>query len=207
VVEAGVDQIPGSSNDWNTVQNFVSVKNGDTQLVFGSPETALMQFGGINTGRYDATAKPEKPYVIGWPMNNYWVTNFAVDQRGEFEWSYYFTSSADVSNIFSTQFGWNARVPLLGRVIPAGKTESNNEFKSVFEEFPDNVLLVNSKPLLDENAVILHLRELNGNTTNFAVEGIKTFQIQEVDVLGKSAKNLENVALLPYETKFIKVVW
>ena len=47
------------------VQNFVSVKNEDTQLVIGSPETALMQFGGINTGRYDASAKPEKPYVIG----------------------------------------------------------------------------------------------------------------------------------------------
>ena len=207
VIEAGVDQIPGSSNDWNTVQNFVSVKNEDTQLVFGSPETALMQFGGINTGRYDASAKPEKPYVIGWPMNNYWVTNFAVDQRGEFEWTYYFTSSADVSNSFSTQFGWNARIPLLGRVIPAGKTERNTDFESVFEEFPNNVLLVNSKPLTGENAVIFHLRELNGEQTNFAVKGINTFQTQEVDVLGESPNDVASVALLPYETKFIKVKW
>ena len=207
VIEAGVDQIPGSSNDWNTVQNFVSVRNDDTQLVFGSPETALMQFGGINTGRYDADAKPENQHVIGWPMNNYWVTNFAVDQRGEFEWTYYFTSSSDVTNSFSTKFGWNARIPLLGRVIPAGKSGNNDKLKSVFDEFPTNVLLVNSKPLTDENAVILHMRELDGNKTNFAVKGINIFQMQEVDVLGESAKNISQIELLPYETKFIKVKW
>jgi hypothetical protein len=207
VIEAGVDQIPGSSNDWNTVQNFVSVKNDDTQLVFGSPETALMQFGGINTGRYDAEAKPEKPYVIGWPMNNYWVTNFAVDQRGEFEWTYYFTSSSNVTNSFSTQFGWNARIPLLARVIPEGKTVVSEDFKSIFDEFPKNVLLINSKPLMDENAVIFHMRELDGNKTKFMVKGINIFQMQEVDVLGKSIKNINELELLPYETKFIKVKW
>lgn len=207
VIESGVDQIPGSSNDWNTVQNFVSVRNDDSQLVFGSPETALMQFGGINTGRYDAAAKPQNQHIIGWPMNNYWVTNFAVDQRGEFEWTYYFTSSSDVSNSFSTHFGWNARIPLLGRVIPAGKSVENNKFKSVFNEFPENVLLINSKPLVDEDAVVFHIRELNGEKSNFVVKGISNFQLQEVDVLGQSAKNVNEVKLLPFETKFIKVSW
>ena len=208
VIEAGVDQIPGSSNDWNTVQNFVSIKNDDTQFVFGSPETALMQFGGINSGRYDASAKPEKPYVIGWPMNNYWVTNFAVDQRGEFEWTYYFTSSSDVSNTFSTQFGWNARVPLLARVIPAGNLSSKNSFKPVLNEFPENVLLVNSKPSENESAVVFHMRELDGIKTSFVPQGMKEYHFQEVDVLGKSASNnIEEIELLPYETKFIKVTW
>lgn len=207
VMEAGVDQIPGSSNDWNTVQNFVSVKNDNAQFVFGSPETALMQFGGINTGRYNADAKPDKPYVIGWPMNNYWVTNFAVDQRGEFEWTYYFTSTADVSNSFSTQFGWNARVPLLGRVIPAGKSNGKNDFKSVFDEFPENVLLINARPSESENAVVFHMRELDGLKTSFVPNGIKRYQFQEVDVLGKSAKSINEVELLPKETKFIKVTW
>ena len=207
VIEAGKEQIPGSSNDWNTVQNFVSVKNNNTQLVFGSPETALMQFGGINTGRYKAGAKPEKPYVIGWPMNNYWVTNFAVDQRGEFEWTYYFTSSQDISNSFSTHFGWNARIPLIARVIPSGKSHTNNNLKTAFNEFPENILLVNAKPLANENAVIFHLRELNGNKTNFSINGIREFQLQEADVLGNSQKNINQIELLPYETKFIKVNW
>ena len=140
-------------------------------------------------------------------MNNYWVTNFAVDQRGEFEWTYYFTSSADVSNSFSTHFGWNARVPLLGRVIPAGKSNSSNDFKSVFDEFPENVLLINAKPSESENAVVLHMRELDGVKTSFVPKGIKRYQFQEVDVLGKSPKNINEVELLPNETKFIKVRW
>jgi hypothetical protein len=29
--------------------------------------------------------------------------------------------------------------------------------------------------------------------------------MQEVDVLGKSAKNIDEIELFPYETKFIKV--
>jgi len=81
------------------------------------------------------------------------------------------------------------------RKLIAGKTEQTNDFKSVFEEFPYNVLLVNSKPLMNENAIIFHIRELNGEKTNSAIKGINTFQTQEVD----------NVALLPYETKFLKV--
>jgi hypothetical protein len=60
---------------------------------------------------------------------------------------------------------------------------------------------------MDENAVIFHMRELDGNKTKFMVKGINIFQMQEVDVLGKSIKNINELELLPYETKFIKVKW
>ncbi|MBT6005246.1 MAG: glycosyl hydrolase family 38, partial [Prolixibacteraceae bacterium] len=58
-IRAGVDQIPGSANDWNTVQNYARVKNENAQILLSSQEIPLMQFGGINTGRYKAGAIPE----------------------------------------------------------------------------------------------------------------------------------------------------
>ncbi len=58
VIEAGKDQIKGSSNDWYTVQDFTSVKNDVSQIIIGCPEMPLMQLGAINTGRYIAGALP-----------------------------------------------------------------------------------------------------------------------------------------------------
>ncbi len=59
VIETGRDQIRGSSNDWYTVQNFTAVRNDEMQIVMGSNEMPLMQFGAINTGRYKAGALPQ----------------------------------------------------------------------------------------------------------------------------------------------------
>ena len=81
-IEAGIDQIPGSSNDWYTVQNFAAVRSPGVQVVMGSPEIPLMQFGAINTGRYQSGAVPQTTNMYSWPMNNYWTTNFNADQTG-----------------------------------------------------------------------------------------------------------------------------
>ncbi len=59
-IEAGVDQIPGSSNDWYTVQNFATARNAESQVVMGSQEIPLMQFGAIS----DYTTKDHLLYNI-----------------------------------------------------------------------------------------------------------------------------------------------
>jgi alpha-mannosidase len=91
-IRAGIDQIPGSANDWNTVQNYARLSNGNAQIMLSSPENPLMQFGGINTGRFEAGATPETTHIYGWPMNNYWVTNFNAEQHGGHTWVYSITS-------------------------------------------------------------------------------------------------------------------
>ena len=116
-IEAGVDQIPGSSNDWYTVQNFAAARSSDVQVVMGSPEIPLMQFGAINTGRYQAGAVPQTTNMYSWPMNNYWTTNFNADQTGGLQWSYFITSSADTTAGFATRFAWENRIPFLARVL------------------------------------------------------------------------------------------
>ena len=123
VIETGKDQIKGSSNDWYTVQNFTSVRNDSTQLVMGCAEMPLMQFGAINTGRYQAGAMPQSTNLFSWPMNNYWVTNFNADQRGGHSWTYYLTTSSNVSNGFATRFGWGAEFLFLPGLFRAQEQE------------------------------------------------------------------------------------
>ena len=36
IVRPGLDQIPGSSSDWQTVQNFLAVRHPQGQIVWGS---------------------------------------------------------------------------------------------------------------------------------------------------------------------------
>ncbi|MCD6354529.1 MAG: hypothetical protein J7L95_03180 [Prolixibacteraceae bacterium] len=61
-----------------------------------------MQFGGINTGRYKAGATPEATHIFGWPMNNYWTTNFNAEQHGGITWSYSISSAGNNSQTTAT---------------------------------------------------------------------------------------------------------
>lgn len=210
-IEAGVDQIPGSSNDWYTVQNFAAARSSDVQVVMGSPEIPLMQFGAINTGRYQAGAVPQTTNMYSWPMNNYWTTNFNADQTGGLQWSYFITSSADTTAGFATRFAWENRIPFLTRVLQAGDREDKDAPScGTFLTFrPDNLLLVNMAPVEGERAVMLHLRETDGRPAAFAVtsDEVKIRKVTVCDVTGKPVGGKDEAEFNPWESKFIKLSW
>jgi len=209
VVEAGKDQIPGSSNDWNTVQKYAALRSNDAQIIIGSPEIPLMQFGGINTGRYKAGAMPETSHLYSWPMNNYWVTNFNPDQKGEHQWSYYLTSGSDASNGGAARFGWGARIPFLTRILPGGGTGDQVWEKSMIPGWPENVMLANAQPVEGEQAIIIQIRETNGQPADLALikqlSG-KPFTLQQVNALGEAIANGTSL-IKPYGYGFFKLNW
>lgn len=210
-IEAGVDQIPGSSNDWYTVQNFAAARSPDVQVVMGSPEIPLMQFGAINTGRYQAGAVPQTTNMYSWPMNNYWTTNFNADQTGGLQWSYFITSSADTTAGFATRFAWENRIPFLTRVLQAGDREDKDapSCGTFLTLRPDNLLLVNMAPVEGERAVMLHLRETDGRPAAFAVtsDEVKIRKVTVCDVTGRPVGGRDEAEFNPWESKFIKLSW
>jgi alpha-mannosidase len=207
IIETGKDQIKGSSNDWYTVQNFTAIRNKESQVVMGCGEMPLMQFGAINTGRYQAGAMPQSTHLFSWPMNNYWVTNFNADQRGGHSWTYYMTSADNATNNFATRFGWGARVPFLTRIIPGSGTGDNNHEGSFITGWPENVLLVSAQPDSDGRHIILHLRETGGIETTLTLKnGVtgKAFTITEVDPAGKEIQgNSQRIG--PLESRFFSI--
>ena len=208
-IEAGVDQIPGSSNDWYTVQNFATARSERSQVVMGSPEIPLMQFGAINTGRYEAGAVPQSTNMYSWPMNNYWVTNFNADQMGELQWSYFITSSTDNSIGYATRFAWENRIPFLTRVLQADeRSTAGFPAASLLKIVPQNLFLVNMRPVEGERAVMLQLREIDGKPARFeATSGKIAIQsIEERDVVGAPISDA-SLDFAPWENKFIKISW
>lgn len=204
IIETGKDQIKGSANDWYTVQNFTSVKSQNAQLVLGCGEMPLMQFGAINTGRYQAGAMPQSTHIFSWPMNNYWVTNFNAEQRGGHQWTYYFTSSTDVTNSFAAHFGWGSRIPFLTRVLPGDGIGKNIPEKSMISGWPSNCMLISAKPAENGKSILIHIRETEGREAPLKlINGItgKPFIMTETDVNGSGVPD-QLKTIKAFESKF-----
>ena len=217
-VVPGKDQLEGSASDWNGIQNFVAVKNERSQLVVVSPEIPLVQLGGINLGNFSRTAHPASNAIYSWVFNNYWTTNFRAYQEGELKWTYKVTSTLDTSNVFSTKFGWNERVPMPARVFPARGKDTLAFGKSLLA-LKENLLLVSIRPSSDKSGVILHIRETGGQKCSLPWDDplssfldLHTYTRArlafEVSVLEEKISNIMNrLDFEPYETKFVKLVF
>ncbi len=206
-VRAGIDQIPGSSNDWNTVQNYARLSNGAAQIMLSSPGIPLMQFGGINTGRFEAGATPTTTHMYGWPMNNYWTTNFNAEQHGGINWVYTLTSMAGNGSDEASRFGWGNRTPFLTRVLPGSGPGDAGWQKSFIQNWPENLLLVSALPAEDGKSSIFHVREIAGREGDFNItSGLNGSKLKfmQVDATGLPVQN-GNTRILPLETKFFRV--
>jgi hypothetical protein len=210
IVVPGKDQLEGTSSDWNTIQSFAAVKGKDSQIVFCSPEMPLVQFGDINTGKFDYISDPKHPWIFSWPFNNFWTTNFRASQEGEHKWSYRITSGEDTTRSFATRFGWSNRVPMLTRVQPAGKSGIPMKPVSYLNLDIPGLLLVSMKSAEDDNGIILHLREVNGKALSINAESIinnvKAKSISEVSIIGKEIQPIEKeITFKPCEVKFLRI--
>ncbi|GHT58890.1 hypothetical protein AGMMS50239_04320 [Bacteroidia bacterium] len=208
VVCSGENQIEGTASDWNTVQNFVAARNGKSQFIVGSDKAPLFQMGGICTGQYQRKKVYEKPHVYSWVTNNYWTTNFRASQEGELRWSYYLTSTDDVSNSKAYRFGWGSRVPIYARVTPEGKPNELPLAYSSFRFNNDNFLMTSITPSISNGYVLLNVRELDGKQTKMQLldNNNKALNFSIVNLIEEPIEeNLKEIDFLPFGNKFIKI--
>lgn len=210
LVNPGQNQLEGTASDWNTVQTFAAVQNPKAQILWSSVDVPLVQLGGINTGRFYYKHRPEKPHIYSWVLNNYWTTNFRASQEGEMKWTYTISSAPDTTKAHATRFGWENKVPMLGRVVPAGQAAQENApaTRSLINLNLPNLLLVNARPVRERQGVLLHLRETEGKPVVLDIGSLLKqngmSMAHEVNVLGELQKKLsQSVRIEEYETKFI----
>ncbi len=211
IVRPGLEQIPGSSSDWQTIQNFLVVRHEQGQVVWGSAGAPLVQLGEINLGKWQPVTRVAQPHVYSWVMNNYWFTNFRPSQEGEFRWSYFLTSTRDKGNAVATRFGWVSRVPLATRVLPplkSGKSTEPPACSLVSIDVP-GVVVVDTQPAVD-GGVVLHIREVAGQPLTLDLGNVKTWadveEATEVNALGDPIQEgIESLALKPYDVRFVRL--
>ena len=77
-VEVGVDQMPNTCGECNTIQDGISVKGTDISIALTTLDNPLGLFDSIVRGQGRVTFKPQTAHFFSLLCQNYWITNFAV---------------------------------------------------------------------------------------------------------------------------------
>ena len=77
-VQAGVDQIPGSCGEYQTLQNGVSIQGSNISLAISTLDCPMCVFESLQRGTARKVFKPKTASFFNMICENYWITNFAV---------------------------------------------------------------------------------------------------------------------------------
>ncbi|MFN8256362.1 MAG: glycoside hydrolase family 38 C-terminal domain-containing protein [Bacteroidales bacterium] len=206
----GKEQLEGTSSDWNAFQSYIALQGKKNQILFTSPEIPLVQLSEINLGKFERIAKHDKPVIYSWVLNNYWTTNFRAYQEGELKWKYQISSQSNNLEENAGRFGWNSRIPLLTRVLPASNDKNPTVTKSFLKIDAPGILLTIAKPSLNKKAVVLNLRELSGKQTELDLSSIiaenKLKSISEVNAHEEIInQGITKLLFKPFEVKSIRL--
>lgn len=205
-IAPGAGQLRGTSNDWNTVQSYAAIRGHDAQIVITSDAAPLMQFGGINTGRYDPDALPTTNHIYSFVLNNYWVTNFRATQEGDLRWSYSITTRKDDSPSTAAREGWSSRIPLVGRVLAPALHARRTAPAPRLDLDREGILLVSAAPAPDGGGVILQIRETAGRRGALSGWSPEGMGVEPVDPLGRPTGHGVAEPLEPYATRFVRLL-
>lgn len=210
LVYSGENQIPNSTASWNTVQNFVSARNNDAQILISSADIPLFMLGELLNDPYRFPRKYEKPHVFSWVMNNYWTTNFRASQEGELNWNYVITSLGGNSNVEASEFGWENRIPVYARVVPAAVHANTEKRESSYLRMDGKGILMTScvPSKAEKGAILVNVRELEGKDAELSLTGVdgKKLSFTKVNVLDEpTGHSTSKMTLKPYENVFVRV--
>lgn len=92
IIRPGIDQLPGSCQDFYMIQNGVLWRDGDTNIAVITRDAPLVSLGALKAERIRLCSGKDwernRSEVNSWVMNNYWETNFKADLGGFYEFSY-----------------------------------------------------------------------------------------------------------------------
>ncbi|MHB1309179.1 MAG: glycosyl hydrolase-related protein, partial [Limisphaerales bacterium] len=165
--ELDAEQIPGSCRDWVTVETFASVHQPDFGVTLYCPDAPLVQIGGFNFARkQDAIPRPSNPWLLAWPLNNYWETNFRASQPGMVEVRYSFTSHGPFEATRAILEGQQTGNPPVTHLVLDDATDRQGRF---IEVQGDHVVATHVKPAEDGQGLIVRLINLGDDPTTARV--------------------------------------
>lgn len=85
VVRLDDEQLPYASRHYITTQRWIRIADDAHEVSVACPDAPLWQVGGFTFGRHrdpDGRVARDRPMLLAWLTNNYWMTNFQADQGG-----------------------------------------------------------------------------------------------------------------------------
>lgn len=204
------EQLEGSCKNWVTTSTWASVHNADAGVTLATPDAPLVQIGDFGFGRPQGFARnAEKPLLLGWPVNNYWMTNFRPCQPGSMRFRYELRTHGTFDPVLSTQAGLDAACqmevhPVMNGALPARgflRVENPAVVPQQFSPCDDST-----------GDLLLILQNVTGETAATEVElpGLSNCRVSESNALGETGAGLADssrfsVSLAPRATKILRI--
>jgi hypothetical protein len=113
-------QLVPANRDYYSVQRWIDISDTAHGVTIVSPQCALWEVGSMlderRTNRGEKVWKRENkssPTVFAYVMNNYWNTNYKIDQPGPVQFDFYLHIHDAFSLEEARRFGYEANHPLL----------------------------------------------------------------------------------------------
>jgi len=163
-VEPARDELAGGSREWYAATHWAGVHNDSVAVAVIPHDAPLVNFGDIVRGAWPAEFKPASSTIFSWLMSNYWGTNFAPQQGGDFTFRYTLLSDRAFDPASLTRRGWEEMTPLETDAVAAQKPFANavTDQLSLLQIDNPNVVAIAWKRAEDGKGSILRLEEIAG---------------------------------------------
>jgi len=194
-VNPAKDELPGGSHEWYAVQHWAAVHDAEFMAAVIPHDAPLVSFGDIVRGNWPTEFHPPSATIFSWLMNNYWGTNFAPRQGGEFTFHYSLVSGRALDSADLTRLGEEAMNPLevdqVGAGIAAGKLP--NTEASLLEVENSSVAITSWNLAEDGQGSILRLQETAGKTQSVRIRNayLKMDQVWRCSLLEDNLQELK----------------
>jgi hypothetical protein len=207
------DELLGGSREWYAAGHWAAVSGDGVSAAIIPRDVPLVAFGDIVRGNWPSKFEPKTAGMFSWLMSNYWGTNFAPQQGGDFTFHYDLVSSAAFDGAQLTRTGWNTMTPLEADQVyaafspgPLPATQGK-----LLEINNPNVALSTWKRAENGDGSILRLVEISGKeqTVGITSSNLKILEAWNCSALEDKGKQVDvsnatiNLTLHPFEIKTV----
>jgi alpha-mannosidase len=173
VMRPDLDQFPGACRDWYAVQHFLTIGDTAATVAWTALDSPLVTLEDINRGQWRQHLAIENGHLFAYVFNNFWWTNYKASQAGPLTFRFALTSGRATGDLAAKQFGEEAQVPLVHRLIAAGRG-ADADSRSLVEVRGDGVVVQAMMPARFWDGTVIRLREMAGRdaTVRLAPRGI-----------------------------------
>ena len=164
------DQQPGSCRDWYCHAHWVWLHDAAGGILWSGPDTPLFTLNDIFRGQWRRRIEPDGT-LFAYVLHNYWPTNFAARQGGQFSFRYRISALPPGGDRAEpARRGWAACDPLYvsAPYASAGAGPLPRKDSALFIADP-GVAVVGAKPADDRAGVVVKLVDVAGAARAVAV--------------------------------------
>jgi len=149
------EQLPGTVRDYATVGTWLAAADADLCVMLACPDAPMVQIGGFHFGHsLTSVSRSAACLLLGWPLNNYWDTNFPASQPGFKRFRYELTSARSFDAAAAMRFGLAAATPVEYHPVLSRAVLTEGP---LFEKDNAEVLLTALRRTLDGAGFLVHL--------------------------------------------------